>query len=87
MEGNVYISEGWETWRCLRPDLIAEAHQGRLENYVLMQPREKGILQGDVYVLQDDEFIAVWGGIKFKRVSHKAIDILLPKPKNITAHV
>ncbi|RMY95388.1 hypothetical protein D0862_08768 [Hortaea werneckii] len=87
MEGNVYISEGWETWRCLRPDLIAEAHQGRLENYVLMQPREKGILQGDVYVLQDDEIIAVWGGIKFKRVSHKAIDILLPKPKNITAHV
>ena len=87
MDGNVYISEGWETWRCLRPDLIAEAHQVRLENYVLMQPKEKSILQGDVYVLHDDEIIAVWGGIKFKRVSRKAIDILLPKPKNITAHV
>ncbi|KAI6901938.1 hypothetical protein KC318_g7734 [Hortaea werneckii] len=87
MDGNVYISEGWETWRCLRPDLIAEAHQVRLENYVLMQPREKGIFQGDVYVLHEDEIIAVWGGIKFKRVSRKAIDILLPQPRRQKAQV
>ncbi|KAI6898944.1 hypothetical protein KC318_g9232 [Hortaea werneckii] len=87
MDGNVYISEGWETRRCLRPDLIAKAHQLRLENYVLMQPREKAILQGDVYVLHEDEIIAVWGGIKFKRVSRKAIDILLPQPRKEKAHV
>ncbi|KAI7540869.1 hypothetical protein KC331_g8917 [Hortaea werneckii] len=87
MDGNVYISEGWETWRCLRPDLIAKAHQLRLENYVLMQPREKAILQGDVYVLHEDEIIAVWGGIEFKRVSRKAIDILLPQPREQKAHV
>ena len=67
--------------------MIAEAHQIRLENYVLMQPREKGILQGDVFVLHDDEIISVWGGIKFKRVSRKAIDILLPQPKKAKSHV
>lgn len=81
MDDNVYISEGWETWRCLKPELIASVHGIQLENYVMMQPRQKGILQGDVYVLQDGEVVAVWGGIRFKRVPRKVINMLLPRPK------
>jgi len=52
-----------------------------MEKYVMMQPRARGILQGDVYVLLDGDVVAVWEGLKFKRLPRRVVNIFLPPPK------
>lgn len=80
-EDNVYISEGWNAAKFLNPELLTSSAPSKLTNYVLMQPRPKGVLQGDLYILQDGEVVAVWEGIKFKRLPRRVVNILLPPPK------
>ncbi|KAK4548576.1 hypothetical protein LTR36_009486 [Oleoguttula mirabilis] len=82
-EDNVYISEGWQGFKCLNPEMLTSSPQSKLTNYVLMQPKPKSILRGDVYILKDDEVVAVWEGIAFKRLPRRVINILLPPPKKI----
>ncbi|KAK5122325.1 hypothetical protein LTR85_004236 [Meristemomyces frigidus] len=82
-EDNVYISEGWHGFKCLIPDMLTSSAQPKLTNYVLMQPRPKSVLRGDVYILQDGEVVAVWEGIAFKRLPRRVINILLPPPKKV----
>lgn len=82
-EDNVYVSEGWTSARYFDLSLLTQGvKSGKvLRNYVHMQPRAKGVLQGDVYVLLDAEVVAVWEGIRFKELPRKVVNIFLPPPK------
>lgn len=79
-DANVFISEGWNGFKCIDSALFSMP-SGTLTNYVLMQPKEKGIVQGDVYVLREGEIVALWEGIKFKKVPRRIINLVLPPPK------
>jgi len=78
---DVYVSEGWEGLKCLKSDLFTSTSQPKMTKYVMMQPRARGILQGDVYVLLDGDVVAVWEGLKFKRLPRRVVNIFLPPPK------
>ena len=54
-----------------------------IQNYVQMQPlpKDNTVLCGDVYVLQDDEVVGVWEGVKFKRIPRRILNVFLPPPK------
>ncbi|PIA89349.1 Conidial yellow pigment biosynthesis polyketide synthase [Cercospora beticola] len=57
--------------------------QSTLQNYVQMRilPSDKTVLQGDVFVLQDEEIVGVWEQVRFKRIPRRVLDVFLPKPK------
>lgn len=80
-EDSVYVSEGWQCGKFLDTNMLTSSPQATLTSYVLMQPRPKSVLQGDVYVLRDGEVVAVWEGIKFKRLPRRVVNIFLPPPK------
>ncbi|KAI5363292.1 Putative polyketide synthase, dehydratase domain-containing protein [Septoria linicola] len=54
-----------------------------IRNYVQMRPlpNDNTTLQGDVFVLQDDEIVGVWEQVRFKRIPRRVLDIFLPPPK------
>ncbi|PPJ52567.1 hypothetical protein CBER1_10859 [Cercospora berteroae] len=54
-----------------------------LQNYVQMRilPNDKTVLQGDAFVLQDEEIVGVWEQVRFKRIPRRVLDVFLPKPK------
>lgn len=79
-EDCVYVSEGWEASRFVDLELITSPQEKELMTYVRMQPKEKNVLQGDVYVLKDDEIVGLWEGIKFKRLPRRVVNIFLPPP-------
>lgn len=72
---SIYVSHGWESIR-LAKDLSSESEY---RSYVRMLPhQEKDVMAGDVYVLEEGEIIAVVLGLKFKKVSRRAFDIMVP---------
>ncbi|KAK5136404.1 hypothetical protein LTR08_003530 [Meristemomyces frigidus] len=82
-EDNVYVSEGWHSAKYLNPAAMFRpgSQQPKLTNYCLMQPRGKSLLQGDVYIFQEDKMVAVMEGIKFKQLPRRVVNIFLPPPK------
>lgn len=78
---NAYISHGIDTMR-ISPKF--QPYPGaNIQNYVHMQPlpSDKTVLSGDVYILQDDEIVGVWEGVRFKRIPRRILNVFLPKPK------
>ncbi|KAF2217326.1 hypothetical protein CERZMDRAFT_81253 [Cercospora zeae-maydis SCOH1-5] len=53
-----------------------------VRNYVQMRvlPSDKTVLQGDVFVLQDDEIVGVWERVRFKRIPRRVLNVFLPPP-------
>ena len=78
---NAYISHGWKAMK-LTPD-FRPAPGADIKNYVHMQvrPEDKTILEGDVYVLQDNEIVGVWEGVQFKKIPRRILNVFLPPPK------
>jgi iterative type I PKS product template protein len=72
----VYVSHGWQSLRFLRPIKSG----GKYRSYVRMLPQEGKVLGGDVYLFEEDEIVAVIGGLKFQCIPRKVLDILLPNP-------
>lgn len=56
----VYVNHGWDSMRCLKKFSAKSTYR----NYVRMQPWQGTIYSGDVYVFEEDEIIAVYGGVK-----------------------
>ncbi|CAJ2509016.1 Uu.00g140420.m01.CDS01 [Anthostomella pinea] len=82
----VFINHGWESMRCLKP-----FHQGTVyQSYVRMRCVEGTTYRGDVYVLEHDVIIAVYGGITFQGIPRRVLNSIHPppglKPSQISRH-
>lgn len=78
---NAYISHGWESARILNG---FDPRAGKeLRNYVRMESEEKDVLCGTVYVLQDGQIVAVWEGVRFKRIPRRVLNVFLPPPQRM----
>jgi len=74
-EDVVYISHGWDSMRFVKPLAQDKCYQ----TYVRMQPAgPRGVMSGNVYVLEDDEVIALFSGILFQSIKKKVLYTLLP---------
>ena len=78
---NAYISHGFDAMK-LSPKFHPNPSSD-IRTYVHMQPlpNDASVLCGDVYVLQDDEVVGVWEGVKFKRIPRRVLNVFLPPPK------
>jgi iterative type I PKS product template protein len=75
----VYISHGWSGMRLIRPLKRASTYT----THVKMQPAAKNIMAGDVYILEGDEVVGVWKGIRFQQIPRNVLNTFLP-PKGTT---
>jgi iterative type I PKS product template protein len=71
---NVYISHGWQSFRIAEPLSATKKYR----SYVRMQPAEKNVLQGDVYVFDGDRIIGMVGGLKFQCIPRRVLNMMLP---------
>ncbi|KAK4553474.1 polyketide synthase [Recurvomyces mirabilis] len=78
---NVYISHGWGAMKFSRP-LTAGM---KLRNYVRMQPQPGNVSQGDVYIMEGNEIIAVCERIKFQQIPRRVLNTFLPPNKGSAA--
>lgn len=76
---NAYISHGWNAAK-LSKDFDPENGKP-LQNYVRMQAEGKDVLGGTVYVLQGEEIVGVWEGVRFKRIPRRVLNVFLPPLK------
>jgi naphtho-gamma-pyrone polyketide synthase len=58
----VYVNHGWDSMRCAKKFSADASYR----TYVKMQPWQGTIYSGDVYVFEEDEIIAVYGGVKVR---------------------
>lgn len=77
----VYISHGWEYCKIARPISGAKTYR----NYVKMQPGPKNTMAGDVYVFEENEVVAVVGGVKFQAIPRTILNKLLPPTNGFVA--
>ncbi|KAF4953245.1 hypothetical protein FSARC_12439 [Fusarium sarcochroum] len=80
LDDYVYINHGWRYLRLTEPYQSGVHYQ----TYVKMQAvgPDDSTYSGDVHVLRDGKIIAVCGGVTFKKVSRKVLEMLLPKPSS-----
>ena len=78
---NAYISHGWDAMK-ISPSFDPTKSRN-IRNHVHMQPlpNDPTVFNGDVYVLQDDQIVGVWEGVKFKRIPRRILNVFLPPPK------
>jgi iterative type I PKS product template protein len=70
----VYISHGWSAMRLIKPlqrNTIYTTH-------VKMHPAPKNIMVGDVHILEGQDVVGVWKGIKFQQIPRKVLNTFLP---------
>nr|ALQ32989.1 putative polyketide synthase [Fusarium sp. NRRL 52700] len=83
LDDHVYINHGWRTLR------LVEAYQCdvQYQTYVKMQAvgSDDSTYSGDVHVLRDGKIIGICGGVTFKKVARKVLEMLLPKPSGAKA--
>lgn len=70
----VYISHGWKSMRLARPLQQSNVYT----SYVKMQPAPNHVMSGDVYILDGDIIIGVFGGVKFQRIPRRILNTFLP---------
>lgn len=70
----VYISHGWESMR------FAEALSSTktYRSYVKMQPGAGNMVQGDVYIFDEDRIIGLVGALKFQCIPRQLLNTFLP---------
>lgn len=75
-QDTVFISHGWDSMRFALPLSSGYSYT----TYVKMQETgERGVMTGDVHVLNDDVVVAVIAGLRFKAIKKKLLSNLLPK--------
>ncbi len=75
----VYISHGWDSMRFAK----SLSQDKSYRTYVRMQPTgTRGILSGNVYVLEENEVIALFSGILFQSIKKNVLHALLPGKKS-----
>lgn len=74
-EAAAYISHGWETLRFAKPFNPS----GNYKTYVRMLPGEKTMMEGNVWILCDEQVVGLVENIRFQRVPRAVLDILLPR--------
>ena len=83
LDDHVYINHGWRTLCLVEPYQCDVQYQ----TYVKMQAvgSDDSTYSGDVYVLRDGKIIGICGGVTFKKVARKVLEMLLPKPSSAKA--
>ncbi|KAK0667056.1 putative polyketide synthase [Cercophora samala] len=78
----VYISHGWD-----RLKIVGKLSADRkYQSYVRMQETStRGVMEGDVYLLEGDVVVAVCQGLRFQRIQRSTLDHLLPPPNRQTS--
>lgn len=59
-KNQVFVNHGWDSMRCLKKFSSNVTYR----TYVRMQPWQNSIWAGDVYILDGDDIIGVFGGVK-----------------------
>ncbi|KAF2155209.1 polyketide synthase [Myriangium duriaei CBS 260.36] len=79
----VCVSHGWGSVKVAKP-LSANK---KYRNYVRMMEKPNNITQGDVYLFDGDEIVAVVGALKFQKIPRRVLNTFLPpqKPMNPAA--
>lgn len=73
-EDTVFISHGWKSMRIAAPLSDEKSYM----SYVRMQPvGNRGLMCGDVYVLEGDDVVAVCLGLKFQEMKKTLLHALL----------
>ncbi|KAM0351780.1 hypothetical protein ACHAPU_002292 [Fusarium lateritium] len=77
---HVYVNHGWRYLRMTEPYQFGVHYQ----TYVKMQAvgPDDSTYTGDVHILRDGNIISVCGGVTFKKISRKVLDMLLPRPSS-----
>lgn len=74
----IYVNHGWAYLH------LSEPYQCGVDYQTHVKMRRLGdddsMYSGDVHVLRDGKIIAICGGVTFKRVSKKVLEMLLPSP-------
>jgi naphtho-gamma-pyrone polyketide synthase len=80
LEDHVYVNHGWRSLHLAEP-YRCDVHY---QTYVKMQPAgaDDSTYVGDVHVLRDGNIIAVCGGVTFKKVSRRVLEMLLPSSRS-----
>ena len=73
-QDHVYISHGWESLRLSEQLSPSKSYT----TYVRMLPGGSSIMEGDVYLFEEEKIIGVFGGLKFQRIPRRVLDIMLP---------
>nr|ALQ33037.1 putative polyketide synthase [Fusarium thapsinum] len=83
LDDHVYINHGWRTLRLVEPYQCDVQYQ----TYVKMQAvgSDDSTYSGDVHVLRDGKIIGICGGVTFKKVARKVLEMLLPRPSGAKA--
>ncbi|EXL92030.1 polyketide synthase [Fusarium oxysporum II5] len=83
LDDHVYINHGWRSLRLVEPYQCDVQYR----TYVKMQAvgSDDSTYSGDVHVLRDGKIIGICGGVTFKKVARKVLEMLLPKPSGAKA--
>lgn len=76
---NAYISHGWDAAKI--SSSFEPGNGKELRSYVRMQPEGKDVLGGTVFVVQGQEIVGTWEGVRFKRIPRRVLNVFLPPPK------
>ncbi|THY24127.1 polyketide synthase [Aureobasidium pullulans] len=76
-DNNVCISHGWGSMRIAKQ----MTPEGNYRSYVRMLPKPGNVYQGDVYIMEGDEIVAVCGGLKFQQIPRRVLNVFLPPQK------
>lgn len=75
-EHTVFISHGWKSMRIAGP----LSHEKSYTGYVRMQPvGDRGLMCGDVYLLEGERVVAVCFGLKFQEIRKTLLHALLKR--------
>ncbi|KAF2093015.1 conidial pigment polyketide synthase PksP/Alb1 [Rhizodiscina lignyota] len=75
-KNQVFINHGWERMRIATPF----SDQTTYQTYVKMQKRDQRSYAGDVYILDQDDIVAVYEGVTFSSMPRTVLDTVLPNP-------
>ena len=83
MKKNAYISHGWGAMK-LSPEFDPACRpEAEYRSYVRMvvKGEKQDVLGGDVFILEGDRIVGVWGGVEFKRIPRRVLNVFLPPRK------
>ncbi|EGE06072.1 malonyl CoA-acyl carrier protein transacylaset [Trichophyton equinum CBS 127.97] len=82
----VFVNHGWESVFCSG----TWNPEKQYRTYVRMASTDGSEYRGDLYVLEDNDIIALYEGVTFKRVPRRLLESLLPEasdpPREISKH-
>jgi naphtho-gamma-pyrone polyketide synthase len=72
----VFLNHGWDNLRISAPLTFEKTYR----TYVKMQLKGRNEYSGDVYVLDEQEIMAVYEGVTFTAIERKVVDLAMPLP-------